>query len=297
MVSKEVTQELLDLFEPSEGTIDLIYGRIGNGKTYCATELILDDLRRGQVVYCNWRLNYNGVDERKSLFLMFAGILFPWKKTYYEFPAANLRYFDSSDVDIDFLASLTDCNVYIDEGQWIFDSYEGTRFSKTKRKLILHTRHLNRRLVIITQRPTAIQVSARGNVNRYFKCEKWMEWPFLIFRQFEYQDMVMETVDESRPVGRPRVFVAKKRIFNAYNTKYLRDGVPRSQELFIRAWSLSYKEKVIGFFNLLHLKMKQIRGTEASMGLNQKNDVKESVGAPTTTERKEVESPYAQLPF
>lgn len=288
----EPTQELLDEFEAGEGTIDLIYGRIGNGKTYCATEMVLDDLRSGRVVYCNWHLNYEGYDERESRMQLFASLLFPWRKRFYEFPKENLRYFNADDIDIEFLSSLTDCEVYIDEGQWIFDSYEGTKFSKAKRRLILHTRHMNRRLVIITQRPTAIQVSARGNVNRYFKCEKWLTWPFLVFRQWEFQDMVGETVDEMNPVGKPRVFFAKKRIFEAYNSKYLRGGVQRSQELYVRAYELSVFERVRALFRAIGLKANGFRARSVSpMGLNEINGVKEITGVPTTVVRTE------ELPF
>jgi len=173
------TKELLELFEPNEGTIDLIYGRIGNGKTYCATEMALKDAMRGEVVYVNWHINFDGYDQRDNLIWILIGLIYPIKRRYYKFPKENLKYFNPDDVDVEFLSKITDANVYIDEGQWIFDSYEGTKFSKAKRRLILHTRHLNRRLVIITQRPTAIQVSARGNVNRYFKCEKLLSWPLI----------------------------------------------------------------------------------------------------------------------
>jgi len=262
MIQYEDRQQLIDLFEPSEGTIDLIYGRIGNGKTYCATEMILDDLRNGHVVYCNWHIDYGGTDERKSFIHLLRGIVMPFFKRYYVFPQENLHYFNPDDVDVDFLSSITDADVYIDEGQWIFDSYEKTNFSKAKRKLILHTRHLNRRLVIITQRPTAIQVSARGNVNRYFKCEKFMSWPFIIFRQWQFQDMIGETVDENTPVRngsftKARVFFAKKRIFNSYNSKYLRGGIERSQTVQVEAWDLSFNEKLFFFASLFSLKRKR----------------------------------------
>jgi len=254
------TLDLRDKFEAPEGTIDLIYGRIGSGKTYCATEMVLEDLRNGHVVYCNWHLNYSGHDDRRSFWYLLIGLLYPPYKSYYEFPPENLRYFNSDEVDVEWLSSLTDCDVYIDEGQWIFDSYEKTNFSKAKRRLILHTRHLNRRLVIITQRPTAIQVSARGNVNRFFKCEKLIHRPIQIFRQWQFQDMTGETVDETIPVrqGRgifgwmkPRLFFGKKRIFDAYNTKYLRGGIPRSQETAVIGWNLSIKDKFEYFRDLL----------------------------------------------
>jgi len=38
----EIKKELLDLFEPDEGSVNMYYGRIGHGKTYSATSDILD---------------------------------------------------------------------------------------------------------------------------------------------------------------------------------------------------------------------------------------------------------------
>jgi len=72
----EVTQEILDLFEPAEGSLEMYYGQIGNGKTYAATADVLDLVRRGRVVYVNWRINYNGFDERSSFIHLFFKTLF-----------------------------------------------------------------------------------------------------------------------------------------------------------------------------------------------------------------------------
>lgn len=232
-------QELLDLFLPKDASVNLYYGRIGNGKTYSATADILDLLRKGRVVYCNWHIDFSGFDERKS----FIHVLFKFvfgRKRFFSFPPENLKYFSPDDVDIEFLSKLTDCDVFVDEGQWIFDSYEGTKFSKEKRRLILHTRHLNRSLNIITQRTQAIQVSARGQVNRFYKCEKVMSWPFLIFRRTEFEEMKDNDVDElSEPVSK-KVYFANKQVMEAYNSKYLRAGFERSQEVYFEAWDYTF---------------------------------------------------------
>jgi len=236
------TEELIDLFEPAEGSVNMYYGRIGHGKTYAATADILDLLSQGHVVYCNWVINYEGFDERDSFWHLFYNTLF-FKDLFFFFPKENLHYFNPDNVDADFLASLTDCDVFIDEGQWILDSYEGTKFSKTKRKLVLHTRHMNRSLNIISQRTQAIQVSARGQVNRFFKCEKKMEWPFLIFKRIEFQDMKDNDVDENSPPISEKTYFASKKVLNAYDTKYLRAGVPRSQEIYFEAYEFGFKER------------------------------------------------------
>jgi len=148
------------------------------------------------------------------------------------------------------LSTLNDCEIFIDEGQWILDSYEGVKFSKEKRKLILHTRHVNRSLNIISQRTQAIQVSARGQVNRFFKCEKILSWPWLIFRRYEYQDMKDNDVDEDSDPIDVKTYFANKKVLEAYDTKYLRAGVARSQEIYFDAYELN-----------IHTKLKQLYRT------------------------------------
>jgi len=165
---KVISDELIDVFEASEGSINLYYGLIGHGKTYSATADILQLLKQGKVVYCNWKINVSDFDDRDSLLISFINLLIG-RKRYYHIPCSkNLHYF-SADEDrfenhlnlVEWLSSLNECHIFFDEGQDMFDSYEGTKFSKLKRRLILHTRHYHRVLNIITQRPTAIQVSAR----------------------------------------------------------------------------------------------------------------------------------------
>ena len=250
-----------DLFEAEEGSIDQYYGRIGNGKTYNATADIWDDLNRGISVYANWELQWPGHDEREDLGRLFLNWI-TFSKRFYKYRKENFHYYKIDDEwakkqpriledgthiypyrdFMDWFAERTDCKIYADEGHILFDSYQTTKFSMKKRTAILHTRHFNRTLCIISQRPTAVHVSARANVNRFLKCEKVMSWPFLIFRKTEYQDMASETVDETKPV-RSKWYFADKRILNAYNTKYLRGGIPRSQNVYVDAYDLSFGER------------------------------------------------------
>jgi hypothetical protein len=243
---------LRDLFEAEEGSIVQYYGRIGNGKTYNATADILNDLRNGVVVYCNWRIDVSGItlDQKDSFFYTFLGIL-GLKKRFYKFLPSNLRYLPIDDNFMNIFADLTDCKVYLDEGHLIFDSYQMTKLSMEKRASILHTRHFNRTIAIISQRPTAVHVSARANVNIFYKCEKIMSWPFLVFRKSEYQDMTGagETVDDQQKSLSSKWYFANKKVLNAYNTKYLRGGIPRSQEVNFEAYDFSYAERWSAFIH------------------------------------------------
>lgn len=248
--------DLLDVFEASEGSINMYYGLIGNGKTYNATADILDLLIQGKVVYANWHIQTEDFDDRES-FLMILKNLLLFRRRFYKIPCAkNLHYFDpdqfNSTVElVEWLSGLNDCHIFFDEGQDMFDSYEGTRFSKSKRRLILHTRHYHRTLNIISQRPTAIQVSARGNVNRFYKCVKLASWPWVRFARYEFQEMTGETVDENvEPVSVKRYW-ASNRVFRAYNTDYLAQGIPKSQEVFFEAFDLTLREKFLALWDVI----------------------------------------------
>jgi len=242
--------DLVDYFSANEGSINLYYGLIGNGKSYGATSDILDLLKQGKVVYANWHINVKDFDDRFSFLMLFKNFI-TFKNVFFRIPCEkNLKYFDpldfaSTDELIDWISKLNDCYIFFDEGQDLFDSYEGTRFSKAKRRMILHTRHFHRTLNIISQRPTAIQVSARGNVNRFYKFVKFPSWPFMPirFKRFEFQEMVGETVNEDveNPVS-VKSYWGRSEVFNAYNTDYLSEGIPRSQDVQFEAYKLTRVE-------------------------------------------------------
>jgi hypothetical protein len=249
--------ELIGKFEAPEGSIDMIYGHIGNGKTTHGVRVMLQALEQGIPVYSNLNLDLDSFsfdDRRKLRFTL--GNLLLFKKRYYEFEKSNFHYIDEKDFEtkeklIEYLLTLTDCLIVWDEGQWLLDSYSGTKFAIDLRLWLLHTRHFNRRIVIITQRPTAVHVTARGNIARFYKCQIILRWPFMIMRVLEFQDMAGETVDETaKPTGR-QIFILNKKIFRAFNSHYLRGGVPVSQEVFVKAYDLNFGERLSLFVNNL----------------------------------------------
>jgi len=260
--------ELIDVFSAQEGEIQQLIGGIGQGKTYEATRRAVELLKQGHVVYTNWHLVLpKKYDQRESFVHLFFNTLF-FKKRFYNINLhENWHYYDMDRDDIvDFIASLTDCTVFCDEGQDLFDSYEGTKMSKKKRKSLTRTRHLRKTLVIVSQRAQAIAVTARANVNVFHKTEKW-NIPFLppLFkvRATEEMDNQNFPIWEGKGVKLVSSHFAKKEIFNTYNSWYLSNGIPRSQQVFFEAYDLTTKQKIKNLLtvvkNLFPLKRKKIK--------------------------------------
>lgn len=204
----------------NEGEITQRYGKIGQGKTYGATVDVIDELKRGHIVYTNWDIDWNGFDERESFIHILGSLLF-FRNKFRKFPASNLRKIEVDENFIKNFSQLTNCSVYLDEGHVVFDSYEMAKMSMDKRVAVLHTRHFDRSIHIISQRPTAIHRMLRANVNRFYRYDKLISKPFILFRRVEYQEMEDENVVEENPES-VKLYLGQKKIFNAYNSKYLR---------------------------------------------------------------------------
>jgi len=222
--------DIMDLFEPVEGEVTLYYGRIRNGKTYAATADILELLDRGEVVYANWNVNWDGQDQRESFGVAVAKML-TGRQDFFHFKRENFHYINPDDIDIAYLGRLVNVHIFIDEGQWIFNSHVKNHDPET-RKLILHNGHYCRSLNIITQRPVNIFKDMRSQVNVWYKCEKRLSWPFIVFQKTRIEDMKDDLPDEENPVGRPKTYIADKRVFKAYSTHAMRkddaiDDIPQ----------------------------------------------------------------------
>lgn len=270
IITDELTKEkkeidILELLPPDEGEINQIYGRIGSGKTYCATKDIIDDLNRGQVWYVNWKINWKGYDQRDYWFYKILGIL-GLKKTYYVFKKENLHYVDLYDLQnikvdgistgkefIAWLSTITDAKLAFDEGHIAFNSYEKTKIGMERINAVMWARHFDRSYLIISQRPSAIHITLRANVNRFYKCEKVFKfkigkWTLLRFKKTEFQDTddndkpkedkikklneethMLEDTEEYQYAISEKRYWGRKKIFKMYDTKYRRDGMLPSQ--------------------------------------------------------------------
>jgi len=233
---------ILDYLPSNEADIVQYFGKIRNGKTYIATSDIINLLNQGFVVYANWQIQWDGYDERENTWCRLLGRL-GLKKTFYKYPKENLHYLRTDENFFEKFYKLTDCYVFLDEGHIAFNSYEMTHMKLDKQASILHTGHFDRAIRIISQRPTAIHVVMRENVNIFIECEKIFSWLVLtIFRKTEYEEMTnTESVDKELP-SRSKIYIGKKKIYNAYDTKYLRGDTPASQENKSEMWHIPFKE-------------------------------------------------------
>jgi len=248
--------ELVDVFEAQEGEIQHIIGKTGNGKTYEGTRRALEYLRQGYNVYTTWNLILpDYYDEREDRGKLFWRTLF-FRKRFYKFDyKKNWNFLDIDRPDlIQFVAGLTDCIVFLDEGQDIFDSRE--RIDKSSRKVLTRTRHMRKTLIIISQRAQAVDVTARANVTFYYKCVKtwaWF-WPFATyFKVYRTEEMdvtnfpIWEDFSTEWTAELWKSHFASKDVYAAYNSWYLRAGVPRSQEIHFEAYDLTTFEKLMAF--------------------------------------------------
>jgi len=307
---------LVGVFEAQEGEIQSYTGGIGQGKTYGATRRAIRDLQRGKVVWTNWHMildDFNG-DQRRDFGRAIINLLL-FRKTFYNIDIKkNWHYFDMEEQNtwvigeryydnlIDFVSTLTDCTVYLDEGQDIFDSYEGTNMSKKKRKSITRTRHLNKTLVVISQRPQAIAVTARANVNTFYK---HIRSRFSLFgtprfklyatEEIDAQNMPIFDLENDKPI---ETYFASKKIFNAYNSKYLRKGLPISQQVFFEAYDFSFFQRILHFLSFFHLlstpfahmgKRRSRSKNKQSLGVKEetatiKTDVREDIRLPVRSD-------------
>lgn len=216
---QKITDEIYDMFEPSEGFNCVYYGKIGNGKTRNATADILELLQKGEQVYANWIIDFNGFDEttdKRTIFYKFFG----GRHNFFKFDKSNFHYLDydllinkKTELEqIEFLNKLVGAHLFIDEGQWIFNSLEratsNDESSIAKTKLILHGRHYCRSLNVITQRATNVHKNIRSQVHIWYRCVKRLQFlNWIIFERWAIEDM-----KDDMPVE--------------FITKYTRDGQP-----------------------------------------------------------------------
>lgn len=254
--------DLLDNFEAQEGEVQHIIGKTGQGKTYEGTRRALNYLYQGYTVYTTWRLNLpDYYDEREHLWPALRNF-FLMRRQFYRFDLKNNwrylnldAYCDSETKEMDvqklslFVSGLTDCILFLDEGQDIFDSHK--KSTAAARQTISRTRHMHKTLIVISQRAQAVDVTARANVTYFYKCEKryLLFWAyFKVYRTDEVDESMSYPIwvrhdSQGRATWKAEVWhagFAKAYIYAAYDSWYMRQQQIRSQDIQFDAYELGF---------------------------------------------------------
>lgn len=219
--------DLASLFGPAEHGLYGYYGRLGQGKTYAMTADIIADLKKGAVWYVNYPIYWTGYDERNNKMQLLLGAL-GIRRKFYEFKHKNLHYLPVDENFHDTVQNLTDCKIGLDEGYVAYDSYEMAKLTLAKRQTIFHARHYDRSFYYTVQRPTSIHTTLRSQTNVFYKVSRINIFGLVLFRRQEFDLGPNEQVDETQPLS-TKWYFAKKEVFEAYDTKYLRGSIPPSQ--------------------------------------------------------------------
>lgn len=267
--------DLYEIFPPNEGEINQYYGKIGSGKTANATRDIIKKLKQGKIIYASWKIDWQGYDERNSKWKLFLGLL--GKRQFNNFKPENLHHVDIFDLDnlevdgkktgkdfVTWLSTITDCEIWLDEGHVAFDSYDKTKMELAKRNLALLTRHLDRTIVLISQRPIQIHVTFRSQVNRFYKCEKISDTKLfgVRFQKTEFQETdsdglpnekkkqvyneethMLEDTDEYEYAESQERWRGNKKIFSLYDSKYRRGNLGHSQQNYTQIFHMTWLER------------------------------------------------------
>jgi len=242
---KKATREFLEVYlKADEGELHQISGKVKNGKSLLATKLAWEDLMRGQVVIANWPIFWEGYDERNNWWKLFLHLI-RWKKVLLTIPKDNFIYLDPHqplEMILARIAMTTDAKLYLDEGHRYFDSYVKTTMAMENREIALLTAHFDRTITIISQRPTAIHATLRGNVNRFFKVVKTLPIFGIFGPKFyviETQEMTAGEIPDWDNAESQKTFWGSKKWYKRYNYKSMRGDVPRSQPNYANAWILN----------------------------------------------------------
>jgi hypothetical protein len=241
------TEDILTLFPPDEGGIELIYGLPRNGKSTHAVRVIMKALEAGIPVISNIPMLLDGIvfDDRDSFrialrnFLLFRRKFYKFDKSLFRF--IDQRQFKTVDDTVNFLSAQTDVVIVWDEGWYLLPATDFRSLNKMEFTAL--TGHFARRIVIVTQRPTAIATLARGNVNTFYHCEKIWNFLFPVFKVSVIHKMVSgEMPDEDEPSYR-QFYFRNRRYFGAFDTHYMRGGKVSTQDIKVEVYELDFVER------------------------------------------------------
>ena len=115
---------------------------------------------------------------------------------------------------------------------------------------------MHKKLIIVSQRAQAVDVTARGNVTWFYKCECVQFW-FLpkFFRVYRTEEVdntnnypIWERQNsQGETVWKAAIYhsgFARKEVYDAYDSWYMRKNMKKSQEVHMSGYELNTGEKI-----------------------------------------------------
>lgn len=195
-----------------------IGGVPGTGKTLFATYLMMRKFRKENIFFKRWF--------SKKLYLnIFSNYPINLYKNYYS-------YYISLDDFKRYNKHVPDCDIVLDEFQSYYDSLDFKDFPRNISKNFQFHRHFGiHDIYLISQHPSRIVKQARILINEFYQVTRFIKLPFgfgflryNIYYNFEdYGKSVnVKKEDVAYDFKKKFLFFRYKKVFNAYNTKYMR---------------------------------------------------------------------------
>lgn len=205
----------------------MYFGKMRQGKTLLMVRDVIKLLQKGEVVYTNFYINWDGTSGI-NWFTKFLHklTLVPIKK----YPDTNLRLFRSWD-DI---SEVSACTVALDEGWLHFNSYTRLPIDQQRRLLQSGKRRID--YMYTSQRPMQTDINMRWNTDVFVEAKKYTFFG-INFHKFSWYDLKED--DSNAVVEKVREVTHKdgsfdtidmaikrawlihpKKIYNAYDTEF-----------------------------------------------------------------------------
>lgn len=198
-------------------------GKMRSGKTLAMTQEVIARLDRGEVVYTNYRVNWDPLAPMSYTRRIFHRLGF--KKRRY--PQSNLRRFNNwEDVQ-----NVANCTVALDEGWQYFDSYN--KLPIEKRMRLYQSGKWELTFLYTVQRYMMADINLRWSTDEYWESTLYkipfLPYPLVIYRLYDLEED-NEGAKLARRGIKPdgevvdlslarRILFTRKKHFDAYDTK------------------------------------------------------------------------------
>ena len=182
-------------------------GRPGTGKTYSLVRECIKLLNRGEIVYSNFKINWDGYKEKKTWWkkLLFKiGIKKEWK----EYPASNLRGW----THLHEWEDMKNCYIACDEAHFYFNSRQWKNLSMEFMRKVAQHRKDGIHVIGTVQNIRRIDVIVRELVDFWYECSIFLG--FVINVEYD----IDEDQQKKRPLSKKFFRMKKKWASKTYDT-------------------------------------------------------------------------------